>query len=185
MEAALQMQNELLQQELLSLAASQSNGSSLQQMGQQSKDEQLKKFQVPNSYPVGIELDKALANPNSDANIVLREGDRLVLPQYTGTVKVNGAVMYPNTVSFIKGKGVSYYINASGGYSRNARKSGAYVIYMNGMVSKSSKAKVEPGCEIVVPSKIRRRTSPAEILNIGSSMSSIAAMIATIANMTK
>ena len=185
MEAALQMQNELLQQELLSLAASQSNGSSLQQMGQQSKDEQLKKFQVPNSYPVGIELDKALANPNSDANIVLREGDRLVLPQYTATVKVNGAVMYPNTVSYIKGKGVSYYINASGGYGRNARKSGAYVIYMNGMVSKSSKAKVEPGCEIVVPSKIKRRTSPAEILNIGSSMSSIAAMIATIANMTK
>ena len=185
MEAALQMQNEMLQQELLSLAASQTSGSALQQVGQQSKDEQLKKFQVPNSYPVGIELDKALANPKSDANIVLREGDRLVLPQYTATVKVNGAVMYPNTVSFIKGKGVSYYVNAAGGYSRNARKSGAYVIYMNGMVSKSSKAKIEPGCEIVVPSKIRRRTSPAEILNIGSSMSSIAAMIATIANMTK
>lgn len=186
MEMALQMQNEMLQQELLSLAASQTSGtSSLQQVGQQSKDEQLKKFQVPDTYPVGIELDKALADPNSDANIVLRKGDRLVLPQYTATVKVNGAVMYPNTVSFIKGKGVSYYINASGGYSKNARKSGAYVIYMNGMVSKSSKAKVEPGCEIVVPSKIRRRTSPAEALNIGSSMSSIAAMIATIANMAK
>ncbi len=185
MEAALQMQNEMLQQELLSLAASQTSGSALQQVGQQSKDEQLKKFQVPNTYPVGIELDKALANPKGDANIVLREGDRLVLPQYTATVKVNGAVMYPNTVSFIKGKGVGYYINASGGYSQNARKSGAYVIYMNGMVSKSSKAKVEPGCEIVVPSKIRRRSSPSEILGIGSSMSSIAAMIATIANMAK
>ena len=186
MEMALQMQNEMLQQELLSLAASQTSGtSSLQQVGQQSKDEQLKKFQVPDTYPVGIELDKALTDPNSDANIVLRKGDRLVLPEHTATVKVNGAVMYPNTVSFIKGKGVSYYINASGGYSKNARKSGAYVIYMNGMVSKSSKAKVEPGCEIVVPSKIRRRTSPAEALNIGSSMSSIAAMIATIANMAK
>ena len=185
MEAALQMQKEQLQQELMSLAASQTSGSALQQVGQQSKEEEIKKFQVPNTYPVGIELDKALADPNSDANIVLREGDRLILPQYTSTVKVNGAVMYPNTVSYIKGKGVGYYINASGGYSRNARKSGAYVIYMNGMVSKSSKAKVEPGCEIVVPSKIRRRTSPAEILNIGSSMSSIAAMIATIANMTK
>ncbi len=185
METALQMQNEMLQQELLSLAASQTSGTSLQQVGQQSKDEQLKKFQVPDTYPVGIELDKALADPNSDANIVLREGDRLVLPEHTATVKVNGAVMYPNTVSFIKGKGVSYYINASGGYSKNARKSGAYVIYMNGMVSKSSKAKIEPGCEIVVPSKIRRRTSPAEALNIGSSMSSIAAMIATIANMAK
>lgn len=185
MEAALQMQKEQLQQELMSLAASQTSGSALQQVGQQSKEEEIKKFQVPNTYPVGIELDKALADPNSDANIVLREGDRLILPQYTSTVKVNGAVMYPNTVSFIKGKGVGYYVNAAGGYSRNARKSGAYVIYMNGMVSKSSKAKVEPGCEIVVPSKIRRRSSPAEILGIGSSMSSIAAMIATIANMTK
>ena len=185
MEAALQMQKELLQQELMTLAASQTSGSALQQVGQQSKEEEIKKFQVPNTYPVGIELDKALADPNSDANIVLREGDRLILPQYTSTVKVNGAVMYPNTVSYIKGKGVGYYINASGGYSRNARKSGAYVIYMNGMVSKSSKAKVEPGCEIVVPSKIRRRSSPSEILGIGSSMSSIAAMIATIANMAK
>ena len=185
MEAALQMQKEQLQQELMTLAASQTSGSALQQVGQQSKEEEIKKFQVPDSYPVGIELDKALADPNSDANIVLREGDRLILPQYTSTVKVNGAVMYPNTVSYIKGKGVGYYINASGGYSRNARKSGAYVIYMNGMVSKSSKAKVEPGCEIVVPSKIRRRSSPSEILGIGSSMSSIAAMIATIANMAK
>ena len=185
MEAALQMQKEQLQQELMTLAASQTSGSALQQVGQQSKEEEIKKFQVPNTYPVGIELDKALADPNSDANIVLREGDRLLLPQYTSTVKVNGAVMYPNTVSYIKGKGVGYYINASGGYSRNARKSGAYVIYMNGMVSKSSKAKVEPGCEIVVPSKIRRRSSPSEILGIGSSMSSIAAMIATIANMAK
>ena len=185
MEAALQMQKEQLQQELMSLAASQNNGSSLQQVGQQNNEEQLKKFQVPNTYPVGIELDKAIANPNSDANIVLREGDRLVLPQYTSTVKVNGAVMYPNTVSYIKGKSLSYYVNAAGGYARNARKGGAYVIYMNGMVSKSSKAKVEPGCEIVVPSKIKRRTSPSEILGIGSSMSSIAAMIATIANMTK
>ena len=185
MEAALQMQKEQLQQELMSLAASQTSGSALQQVGQQSKEEEIKKFQVPNTYPVGIELDKALADPNSDANIVLREGDRLILPQYTSTVKVNGAVMYPNTVSYIKGKGVGHYVNAAGGYSRNARKSGAYVIYMNGMVSKSSKAKVEPGCEIVVPSKIRRRSSPAEILGIGSSMSSIAAMIATIANMAK
>ena len=185
MEAALQMQKEQLQQELMTLAASQTSGSALQQVGQQSKEEEIKKFQVPNTYPVGIELDKALADPNSDANIVLREGDRLILPQYTSTVKVNGAVMYPNTVSYIKGKGVGYYINASGGYSRNARKSGAYVIYMNGMVTKASQGKVEPGCEIVVPSKIKRRSSPSEILGIGSSMSSIAAMIATIANMAK
>ena len=186
MEAALQMQQEQLQQELMSLAASSTNNSSsIQQMGQQTQQQQLQKFQVPNTYPVGIELDKALADPNSDANIVLREGDRLILPQYTATVKINGAVMYPNTVSYIKGKSTRYYVNAAGGYARNARKSNAYIIYMNGMVAKASQGKVEPGCEIVVPSKITRRTSTAELLSIGTSISSIAAMIATIANMTK
>lgn len=186
MEAALKMQQEQLQQELMSLAASSSNNSSsIQQMGQQTQQQQLQKFQVPDFYPVGIELDKALADPKSDANIVLREGDRLILPQYTATVKINGAVMYPNTVSYIKGKNTTYYINSAGGYARNARKSNAYIIYMNGMVAKASQGKVEPGCEIVVPSKILRRTSTAEMLSIGSSISSIAAMIATIANMTK
>lgn len=186
MEAALKMQQEQLQQELMSLVASSSNNSSsIQQMGQQTQQQQLQKFQVPDFYPVGIELDKALADPKSDANIVLREGDRLIMPQFTATVKINGAVMYPNTVSYIKGKSTKYYINSAGGYARNARKSNAYIIYMNGMVAKASQGKVEPGCEIVVPSKILRRTSTAELLSIGTSISSIAAMIATIANMTK
>ena len=185
MQAVLQMQQEQLQQDLLSLAASQNTSSSLTQVGQQSKDQQLKKFQVPETYPVGIELDKALADPSSDANIVLREGDRLVLPPFTATVKVNGAVMYPNTVSYIKGKSKHYYINSAGGYARNARKSNTYIIYMNGMVAKASEGKIEPGCEIVVPSKILRHASTAELLSIGSSISSIATMIATIANLTK
>lgn len=186
MEAAYQMQQEQLQQELMTLAASSQNGTAVQQMGQQTQQQQLQKFQVPATYSVGIELDKAIANPNSDANITLREGDRLVLPQFTSTVKINGAVMYPNTVSFQKGKHARYYINAAGGYSQNARKSNAYVIYMNGMVAKvSSGTKIEPGCEIVVPSKLKRKMSPAEMMSMGSSMSSIAAMIATIVNMTK
>lgn len=186
MEAAYQMQQEQLQQELMTLAASSQNGTAVQQMGQQTQQQQLQKFQVPATYSVGIELDKAIAAPNSDANITLREGDRLVLPQFTSTVKINGAVMYPNTVSFQKGKRARYYINAAGGYSQNARKSNAYVIYMNGMVAKvSSGTKIEPGCEIVVPSKLKRKMSPAEMMSMGSSMSSIAAMIATIVNMTK
>lgn len=186
MEAAYKMQQEQLQQELMSLAASAQNGTAVQQMGQQTQQQQLQKFEIPNTYPVGIELDRAMANPKSDANIVLREGDRLVLPQYTATVKVNGAVMYPNTISYQRGKRAKYYINAAGGFAQNARKTHAYVIYMNGMVSKvNNGAKIEPGCEIVVPSKINRKMSPAEMMSVGTSMSSIAAMIATIVNMSK
>ena len=184
MEAAFKMQQEQLQQQLMALAAS-SNSGNIQQVAQQANS-QLDKYQVPNTYPVGIELDKALADPTSDANIVLREGDKLILPQYTATVKINGAVMYPNTIAYQKGKGAKYYINAAGGFSQNARKSNAYVIYMNGMVGKLSQgAHILPGCEIVVPSKISRRMSIAETMSLGSGMASIAAMIATIANLAK
>ncbi len=186
METAFNMQQEQLQQQLLELAASSNNGNSMQQVAQQNNSTQLKKFQVPNTFPVGIELDRAIADPNSDANIVLREGDRLVLPQYTATVKVNGAVMYPNTVAYERGKSGKYYINAAGGFAQNARKGGAYIIYMNGMVAKLSQgAKIQPGCEIVVPSRISRKMSVAETMSLGTSMSSIAAMIATIANLSK
>lgn len=185
MEAAYKMQQEHIQQQLLQLAASSQN-SNIMQVGSEATKSQLEKFQVPNSYPVGIELDKAINDPQSDANMVLRAGDRLILPRYTATVKINGAVMYPNVVSFQKGKGASYYINAAGGYAQNARKSGAYVIYMNGMVAKIKVGtKIEPGCEIVVPNKITRKMSMAETMSLGSGMASIAAMIATIANVIK
>ena len=185
MEAAYKMQQEQLQQQLLQLAASSQN-SNIMQAGTEATKKQLEKFQVPNSYPVGIELDKAISNPQSDANIVLRAGDRLILPRYTATVKINGAVMYPNVVSFQKGKSAHYYINAAGGYAQNARKGGAYIIYMNGMVAKAKPgAKIEPGCEIVVPSKITRKMSIAETMSLGTGMASIAAMIATIANVVK
>ncbi len=185
MEAAFKMQQEQLQQQILELAASTNSGN-IQQASQETKNTTLEKFQIPETYPVGIELDKAIANPESDANIVLRAGDKLVLPQYTATVKINGAVMYPNTVAFTKGKSARYYINAAGGFAQNARKSGAYIIYMNGVVARVSQgAKIEPGCEIVVPSKLKRRMSVAETMSLGSGMASIAAMIATIANVAK
>ena len=186
METALKMQEEELQRQLLQMAANNNNPAGIQQLGQNTSNTQLRKFEIPRSFPVGIELDKAIANPNSDANIVLREGDRLILPQYSATVKINGAVMYPNTVAYQKGKKAKYYINAAGGFAQNARKSNAYIIYMNGMVNKVSQgAKIEPGCEIVVPSKLSRKMSIAETMSLGSGITSIAAMIATIANMSK
>lgn len=145
--------------------------------------ERIKKFQIEDSYSVGIELDKALAKPGSDADIVLREGDRIVVPQYTGTVKINGEVMYPNTVGYVNGKKASYYIDQAGGYSNKAKKRQSYIIYMNGTVAKlSHSAKPMPGCEIVVPAKATTKMSIAETMAIGTSVASIGTMIATLAN---
>lgn len=145
--------------------------------------EKIKKFEIPEFYSVGIELDKALANPGCDADIVLREGDKIIVPQYNGTVKINGAVMYPNTVGFQKGKKAKYYINQAGGFSEKAKKSQTYIVYMNGTIAKvSQNAKPKPGCEIVVPEKEINKMTIAEKMTIGTSFASIATMIATLAN---
>ena len=174
------------QKNLLQLAASSNNGSAIQQSAESAKNAELEKFNIPDEYPVGIDLKEALKNPGGDEDLVLREGDRLIVPQYDGTVKINGAVMFANTVPYVKGKRASYYIEEAGGFASDAVKSKAYVIYMNGKVAKVSHgARIYPGCEIVVPSKLKRKMSVAETMSLGSSMSSIAAMIATIANMTK
>ena len=143
-------------------------------------------YEIPDFYPVGIELDKAIANPGSDADIVLREGDRLTVPVYNGTVKINGEVMYPTTVAYKEGKGVNYYIDLAGGFSGKAKKSRIYIIYMNGDVAKAGHGvKVKPGCEIVVPQKSMSKMSTAESISLISGTASIAAMIATIANLLK
>ena len=185
MRTALQMEMEQQKKNILQLASS-SNGSNLQQAAEGAKNANLSRFNVPDEYPVGIDLELAIKNPGSDADMVLREGDRLIVPQYNGTVKVNGAVMYANTVAFEKGKRASYYIDQAGGYASDAVKSRAYIIYMNGKVAKLSHgAKVQPGCEIVIPAKLKRKMTVAETMSLGSSLSSIAAMIATISNMTK
>lgn len=145
--------------------------------------EKIKKFEIPEFYSVGIELDKALANPGCDADIVLREGDKIIVQQYNGTVKINGAVMYPNTVGFQKGKKAKYYINQAGGFSEKAKKSQTYIVYMNGTIAKvSQNAKPKPGCEIVVPEKDINKMTIAEKMTIGTSVASIATMIATLAN---
>ncbi len=186
MQAAYRMAIEQQQKNMLELAARSNNASAVSQMAEKGQSAQLQKFEVPGTYQVGIELETALSRPGSDADLVLREGDRLIVPKYNGTVKINGAVMYPNTIAYEKGKNAKYYIDAAGGFATDAKKSNAYIIYMNGMIGKVAHgAKVRPGCEIVVPSKATNKMSLAEKLTMGSSISSIAAMIATIASLSK
>ena len=185
MEAAYKMQQEQQRKNMIDLAVKTKNATIVQAVQENDKKTQ-EKFQVPDSYPVGIELDKAIANPGGDEDVLLREGDRIIVPQYNGTVKINGAVMYPNTVGYVEGKSVAYYIDQAGGFASDAKKSNTYILYMNGMLAKvGHNAKVRPGCEIIVPTKIQSRMSLAETLSVGSSAASIAAVIATIANLLK
>lgn len=147
------------------------------------------KLDIGNTYPVAIDLESALKDKKGADDIVLREGDKLIIPQYSNTIKISGDVNYPITMNYDKGKALNYYIKRAGGYGDNARKKRVYAIYMNGSVKQIGHFKskdIQPGCQIVVPSKKQKnKMSTAEILSIGSSSASIAAVVATIANLLK
>ena len=145
------------------------------------------KMEMGNSYVIGIELDKALEHPGSDYDIVLRENDRIDVPEYNGTVKISGDVQFPNTVTFTGSKSYKWYINKAGGYSETARKKKTFIVYQNGMMAKAgSGAKIEPGCEIVVPSKKPKQPwRVAEVLAGISSLTGLASIVTAIAYMTK
>lgn len=138
---------------------------------------------------IPVDLEAAIKSPGCDEDIMLRPGDKLIVPEYSASVKIIGDVMFPVTISYKKGESLDYYIKRAGGYGDNARKKRVYAIYMNGsakLLSHHSKSAIQPGCQIVVPSKKNKnKMSTAEILSIGSSSASIAAVVATIANILK
>ena len=160
----------------------------------QSRDSVALSLENIKDYSVGIDLEKALTNPGSAHDVVLRDGDELYIPQFQSTVKISGAVTYPNSVTYTEGMSVKSCLSQAGGYNDIARKY-PIVIYMNGKVAMTRKRfiffkhypKVEPGSEIVVPAKTQqdRKTSLAEILSITSSTTSMAAMITSIINTLK
>ncbi len=143
---------------------------------------------VQRTFTVGIDLEAALANPGSDADIVLREGDVISVPEYNNTVKIDGAVMMPNTVSYKEGESVKYYISQAGGYGQNAKKSKKFIIYMNGQIAEvkgSGKSQIEPGCEIIVPSKRKKQFNIGNVIGLASSITSLGTMAAAIAALVK
>lgn len=145
------------------------------------------KLDLGDTYYVGIQMDKALEQPGSDYDLVLRADDRIIIPEYTNTVKISGDVLFPNTVAYKKGENAKYYVNQAGGFGARARKSHTYIVHMNGTVNQMGKGeKPTPGSEIIVPTKPKTDASQlSQWLAIGTSTASIATMIATIANLIK
>lgn len=148
---------------------------------------QVEMVELETEYTVGIELDKALANPGGESDIMLREGDRLIVPEYNNTVRISGDVMFQNVVAYTEGKDYKWYVNKAGGFGQRAKKGKTYIVYMNGMVTKVQRgAKIEPGCAIVVPSKPESNgNNMQQWLSIGTSLTSMAAMIATLVTALK
>ncbi len=143
-------------------------------------------IRVGDTYTVGLELDKAIAHPGSNYDLILREGDRIFVPEELSTVRISGAVMYPNTTVYVPGKGVEYYIGAAGGYGDRARRSRTYIVYMSGRVQRSGAigAKIEPGCEIIVPQRPERKgMTTGEVMSMASSAASLTTVVITLVNL--
>ena len=147
------------------------------------------KMDLGTTYPVAVNLEKAMANPGSAEDIVLREGDLVTIPQFSNTVKISGEVSYPISMNYKKGERLSYYIKRAGGYGNRAKKNGVYAIYMNGAVQKVNKQStksIEPGCEIIVPTKKQgRKMSAGEVVAITSGAASISSVIVALISLIK
>lgn len=138
------------------------------------------------TYSVGIDLEAALAAPGSDADLVLRKDDMILIPEYINTVKISGNVMYPNVVAYNSGMSVRDYVEMAGGYGYRSKKNKAYIIYMNGTIARArqmSKGVVEPGCEIVIPQKRDKEFDVSSLMSVATTSSSVATMLATIMNL--
>ena len=144
---------------------------------------------IGESYTVAIDMDKAMANPGSVVDVVLRAGDVITVPAYNSTVKISGAVMYPNTVAYNPGKSWKYYVSNAGGATKLGLKRKVYMIHMNGSVATKGDRnfKVQPGTEIVIPAKEKQDGGQnlAAIMGIATSTASLAAMVTTIINQMK
>jgi len=147
--------------------------------------EQLEKEKSITFIKVPLNLTGILNNPGSEEDIVLKVGDEIFIPKYDGKIKVGGAVLLTTQVPYSKNNSFGNYITAAGGYSADAIKRKAYIVYANGEAARSSKflffttrPKVKPGSEIIVPKKAEgKKVSTGELIGISSSIASLAGLI--------
>ncbi|MDE5882509.1 MAG: SLBB domain-containing protein [Muribaculaceae bacterium] len=136
-----------------------------------------------NQFYVGIDLQTAIQSPGSTEDFVLQPGDQIFIPEQQSTVSITGDVLFPNTVVYVPGKKLKYYIEQAGGYGDRAKKSKTYIVYMNGSISRASgNVAIEPGCQIIVPTKPESTAFDwTKVLSIATTLGSIASMTAAVA----
>ena len=151
--------------------------------------QQRKEEEKENVYSIAIDLAGAMEKPGSDADILLQEGDRLVIPRRIDVVRVSGEVMVPNAIAYKEGKPLKYYVNQAGGYTDEAKKNKIYVVHANGEVEKVNgrSRSIYPGSEIVVSAKKKREggMTAAQFVSLSSATTSLATVVLALMNVLK
>lgn len=152
----------------------------------------VKSVKEETSESIGIDLVKALEEPNSSADMLLQDGDIIKIPKEPQTVRMQGEVLYPTSTRYIENLPFKHYISEAGGYTELSSRKRSYIIYANGSVDRTRKflgliniyPKVQPGSEIVVPSlNIRQGASQQAfqmIQTLTMGLTSVATLFALI-----
>jgi len=137
------------------------------------------------SESIGIDLDQILKNPGIKSDLLIEDGDIIVIPKKLETVRLRGELLYPTTVRHSPSRGLKYYINSAGGFDLKAKRSSTYVVYANGDVARTKKflffnlyPKAEPGCEVIIPRKSEK--NPLAVSQILNFTTGLAALIIAI-----
>ena len=145
-------------------------------------------IEIDEFIEIGLDVDKILKSGGKENqfNLVLKEGDEIIVPKFDNSVEVSGEIQQPTAISFYRGLTVNAAINKAGGFAPNAKKSSVYVIYQNGSVASTKSflffknyPKLKPGCKVFIPKKLEseNKTSVAEIVGYTTSLVSIVALI--------
>jgi protein involved in polysaccharide export with SLBB domain len=152
------------------------------------KDVNINLNNLPN-LTVGIDLVEILENPDSKHNLLLKNGDKIIVPDSRQTIKVDGQVLVPALIRYDKSYSLKDYVNKSGGFSNNAKKGKIYVVYLNGDIAATKRflffksyPKLEPGALVIVPKKPERKssTSVQQIVGASAGLATTALLIYTI-----
>ena len=136
---------------------------------------------ISKSEAIGIDLTSIVNSPRSKSDLLLKEGDVIIVPKKLETVRLRGELLYPTTVRFVSNKSLKYYINSSGGFDNKAKRSGTYIVYANGDVARTKKflffniyPKAEPGSEVIVPKKsIKNPIAANQLLNFTTGLATL------------
>ncbi|MFY0593257.1 SLBB domain-containing protein [Roseivirga sp.] len=154
------------------------------------KNSLLGNSQFKQAEAIGIKLDEIVKRPGSPSDLLLEEGDVLVIPKNIETVRLRGKLLYPTTVRFEEGKSLKHYINSAGGFDNRAKKNGTYVVYANGEVARTKRflwfrfyPKAARGAEIIVPARpLKIPVRIQDVVAITSGLATLALIVSQISN---
>ncbi len=131
-------------------------------------------LQVVGDYEEAVDKGKRLA-------MVLRRGDRILVPKHPGTVKVEGAVNNPGLVQYRKKWNLDDYVEAAGDYTFDADEKRTIVYYPGGNAKRINwgiAPKIKEGSRIVIP--VEPEQEPIDWTNVLAEWASIASSLATV-----